>query len=809
MRATLLLGLIAFPQAPPTLADYLKAHPGEAALAVGAETAGATGTGEGLGRYGRKAAVLGTVRAIVPTTMVRFDESLSKPPNLYDGLPRDAKVLYLMTLLGPGDWRKAAGAGIGLGDLRGEARDVMASLLPNNPTWRRVRVNDKHGFGDNAGVATLDEKASAEMRLRIERSLFFQQPFEGERGYTGVSIEDEAGKPGETVVQRDREQESGAFGVEVRATVPNAPKKGALDTSVLNATVVLPERTTVADALARIGTATGREILADARVRAQSATFPGGKARAGDLLDALALAVAGSYRKVDSAYLLAANVEGTAARNLRLVLWQEGIEVELRRRKAEWRAKLAASGLAAATDFPANGVGAPTLSVRDRLDRHARDPGAPEFFSTEELSSEQRAFLDRVNGRRKNATVLRDRIGVSSSLRYRFVLPDGTAMQLEGDLGEDREFVPQAPYRRMGADPAIPMAANAAGAARPLVVRLATPKEARSAAETAKAFGFTELWVETERPEALAEAIKGGLPTRLFARPWALAAPRADSDKTLLGETGHVVATRQATAPAWTGYVADRRMESWPRLRPNLADGDLMSPHDPQWPARRNAITALARTKGLAGVVLTETMPHGYEAEENNSHYGSYRQSLVETWSFGYDERTRLAFLRGTGYDPIDLLGDEIYFDVDMDTPTFPRYPRGMLLPREAFLAWTAFRAKANVAASMELRRALGSVPVMVDVRRAFLSQPVLGDVALVPWPLGTEPPSYDDPFVDPREGEIYVVSAPDPRRADALIDFGNAAKLFAPEAKPHAFDLTHVPPSRWNGLLAGWLKRR
>ncbi|RYG40406.1 hypothetical protein EON79_22655, partial [bacterium] len=87
-------------QAPRTLAAYLDAHPVAASIVVAPETT-RTGKGADLAAYRRKAVRLGSVTAIVPIENVRFDDDLAQPPNLYDGLPRESKVLYLMTTLDP------------------------------------------------------------------------------------------------------------------------------------------------------------------------------------------------------------------------------------------------------------------------------------------------------------------------------------------------------------------------------------------------------------------------------------------------------------------------------------------------------------------------------------------------------------------------------------------------------------------------------------------------------------------------------------------------------------------------------------
>lgn len=801
------------PEAAPTLDAYLKAHAEEAGLVVGAEGVKPRAEGAGLARYGRKRVLVGGLPTVVPATMVRFDENPTEPPNLYDGLPRDAKVLYLMSLLNAGEWRKAAGEGIGLSDVRGEARAVLASLLPHRLAWDEVRVSADHGWGPIVGHGGLDEKESMGVRLRIEQTLQIDIPLAGDGGVTGGLPSTELGTPGTTVKMRNTQSEDydpSSYGVVLRTDVPNAPKKGDLDTSGMNAAASLPSPTTVGEALSRLGRAAGREILADVRVRNLSVLLPGGPQRTGDLLDGIARAVCGTYRRVDGAFLLVSDLTGQGARALRWGLWKGEIDAEVERRKGEWTASLAASGLAQRADFPDDPLLGASPALRRHLEEGDRDPVNIHWFSPDELSPEQRSFVDRTVAHIKDRSVVPGRVSVISSLRYRLVLPDGTPLQVEGYLGVSRSFMPHE-RRALGPDPAVPKAANPGEAVRPLGVAPTSPDEARRASATARAYGFTELWVETERADVLQAAIAGGLPVRLLARPWALGTPRRDSDRTALGDTGRAVAHWQATDPLWTAYAAERRLQVYPRLGPRGFDDDLMSPADPQWPARVALVGRLARTAGLAGVVLIDTTPRGYEARDPGINSAGYGRLLQESWALGYDERMRLAFFRQEGYDPIDLWTEALPDGVEVDTPTFRKYPAPPArLVREAYDRWTTFRGTLNLQALQSLRSAVGDIPVLADVHRLAGWQPPSGDVTLAPWALGSNPPFYDDQFVPETPGAVGMISAPEPRQKAALEEFVTAVRVLAPKPKSSlALDLTHVPASQWDETLDRSLNRR
>lgn len=782
-----------------TLADFLAKNPIPNGLAVGAE--GVTGSGSSLAQFNRKAIKLGSVTAIVPTQMVRFEDAPKQGPNLYDGLPRNAKVMYLMSTLTPEQWKLAGGKGIGAGDLSGEPRDVFLSLLPKTLKWARYRATEREGLKQVA-EGVVEPADLPKVRLKIEQRLTYLIPStERDNSYTMRDPDTEAFAPGKEIVRRDDDEERNPkdlFGVEVRATVPNVLKKGQLDTSGLDAIITVPPKATVADVLKRVGGTTGYEILADARVRGLSVAFPEGKARAGDLLDALAFAVTGTYRKVGGTYILVADVTGAGTRQLRFSTWEDEIGLLVNEREGQWRESVAKSGLIRNARIDQNDPVQSTDGIQQRLAKG--DLGLIDFFPVEELSAEQRAYVNRSLDFDKRGEFRRDRVGVESNLKYRFILPDGKPLQPEGYLGPESLFRPREPYK-MGPDPAVPLTTHPEGVARPLAVSLTQPSEAKAAVAAAKTFGFTELWVQTDRKEALTAAIAGGLPVRFFARPWEA---QGEPDRTILGDSGRTAMIRLGNSPGWEQVADMIRMQSYPRLLPVTVTGDFISPWSPQWGPRRARIVELGRTEGLAGVVLTDAMPHGYEAKEDRSTVGSYSRERADMWAFGYDANARLAFFRAEGIDPVDIAGDRLRLEVDMYTPFFSRYPKGVRVMDEAEDDWFLFRSRANEAAITELGKELAGVPLLIETRRNAPSQPPLNSPTLRRWTPSGPLPTYEGQYIlDRQDGDFRLLTAPVPQMAAALTDFVTAGRIFGARKEiPLAVDLTRIPASRWNEVL-------
>ena len=73
----------------------------------------------------------GTISVLAPTQMTLIEDNPHERPNLYDGLPRELKVKYLMSTLTAQQWKTLGEKGLGVGDLTGEQQPVYLSLLPN------------------------------------------------------------------------------------------------------------------------------------------------------------------------------------------------------------------------------------------------------------------------------------------------------------------------------------------------------------------------------------------------------------------------------------------------------------------------------------------------------------------------------------------------------------------------------------------------------------------------------------------------------------------------------------------------------
>ena len=125
------------------------------------------------------------------------------------------------------------------------------------------------------------------------------------------------------------EQRPDAQGVALKATVPSRPKPSdlAFEAPALSVAVPLTGAQSVGDLVKRVGEAAGIEIYADARVGMLPLWTRGRAARAGDIVQALCLAVTGTMRKIrpaggHSTYVLVDDQVGIGTRCALLADWK-------------------------------------------------------------------------------------------------------------------------------------------------------------------------------------------------------------------------------------------------------------------------------------------------------------------------------------------------------------------------------------------------------------------------------------------------------------------------------------------------------
>jgi hypothetical protein len=693
--------------------------------------------------FGYREHHIGTLSVLAPAEMV----VLNPNPGRLDDVPSRGQtgMTRFLASLTRAQWASLGGThGIGRGDLSPQQQPLFDGVIPQPVRFMRHTTAagpDGSLIESVAGGGQALPEQRAGVRLRLRRAVHVNvvtevRSAEKHSGAAHFLTTPAPMKPGESwyslATPASPAVPSETFGVALKQRLPNRLKPSQLDFSAaaLGARVLLDvEATTVADLLRRVGTATRLELHADLRVgrlpvwvRAERV----GSARAGDILQALCLAVTGTFRRVGPAFVLVNDVEGIAPRRARLEAWLDEARNGSLRKMRELGERVHEDGLLPLVELRPSPLIGLDNGLRSRLDAQEAvsvPPSALTEFGKEML----RGVADAPAGASRT-------IDVYQSVEAELIVPGYgilAARHLDpfGVLRPGRE--PAAQAADLPKDTvSLPTAMKVRAVCIDGAALRDDPASAGRLLAEAKRLGLNQVWVGSgpdEAPEALAAAV--GMVRGAGLAAWAavspLQAPRglpdAERDRDRSGRTG-----AQLPVPA-------------PELR--RLDADLMVTPVTRWLGR------VAATPGIAGVVLRGAVPPGYAFPAKRTHPFEVIQYVREREAFGYSPELRLSFLRRHGADPIDLVWDASYSgweqrarDLDL-APFFPAYdwvPRrpasaqggepSIYQGREAVGGlldqWDAVRAAAN-------REALAAIG-----RTLHMTRPGGGSLSLwLEWP--------------------------------------------------------------------------
>ena len=753
-------------------------------VALGADRVFSKVGASDLKAFRRQLAVLKGISAIVPSTMTVIDDNPKESPSLIDRLPREAQVLFLLSTLDASQWKSVTGSGLSLDDLSPDQKPVFESILPNPFTIIRNRIDANGAYEMPFKPEKLSSDDRQKVKLRVSRSLQIMAPLvDGSRGMVGHNTATDQPEPGDKIVTRYRDGDYNrpdSLGVTIKHVVENQIKISELDyrASALRREISLLPVESVSSLLHRIGVETGLEIHSDIRVADQKVFSIGAKATATGLLQAIALSVTGTYRRVGPAYALTSDLMGLGARKLRFATMDQSGQRKIWNQEAEWRSAIQKSGVIKDLKFDPDSALSPSPEMEKKID--SDDPKV--VVNESDLSPGLSKFIDRMNRMYKTQQVKKDGLQVHSELSFGFISPGVEDLQLENQsLGQFPDFSkPHPPFAR----PQFPMMPGpftlpATGAS--VQFRVESIEQARAAMALAKEFGFKSAWISTEDRSSLVAAIESGIPIHLVVKPFASSSDTEETslDRTILGDSPAAAFKKRRA------LVDPANPLSFPK--DTIAP---VFPNSPGFRARCATIVELARTNGLMGIVLQGTTTAGYEGEHSRSI--SYPEPYFhELGNFGYSIDLRLAFIRKYSIDPIDLVPPNLYSNADLRQPFFlddnlrgsysiydgTDEPDGRLAG--LLNEWTHFLANTNRAAvSNLLDHIVGANPslaILIAPRDVTLNQPVPQFETWLRWKSG-------DPL--PEKSQI------------------NQTRIFDPEYATLTLPLT-APE---NGLLAAFL---
>lgn len=756
---------------------------------------------------------LGDITAIGPAKMVTLRSRFTDPPNLYEGLPEEAKVLYLLNVASDDQVRKLLGEGLCIDDCRGEAAAVMQSIMPAPFMWGAGTT----GVISNMRSATwplkfeaMPEAERRRVRLKVTRHIDLTVALSN--GYSGTEYRPDlsAGKS-VPMVKRDESQQ---FGLKYEVESDNSPRKSQLDFTDprLDKKIPFKNQERLEQLLTRMTEATGIPLQCASAYRYGQMLEAGSDASARDILQALARSVAGVYRKLGENYILTNDLEGVRTHQARIAAYIDDLQKETERRQAIWRRDMLKSGRLARVKFFENeDEGLTSAEIESMRKNDNNEADGPHYLPISQASADVRKAIEaNTASYGGGGSVDKSKVGIQSYLRYQFILPNGTPFWETRSVGNVSQFS-EHPYLWQPPNPkpvAMPLAAG--GSLQALVLRADSASTARAHVKQVQKLGLNELWLETQSPSALKAAVEAanlaGIKVALVIRPWAAAPGQAplDPDTTTSGEHARSEAAAVANYLSLQHFYQDNSGYP-PEVRENY------SPLDPLNDARWSALARLAGTSGVAKIVLLDAYPTGYAQKvsyaQRDYFFGHAADNFV---SYGYSNVQRLAFFKKSQTDPLDTLHGTIRNDVDFRFEAWNGfYPNG-----DASDDWQKARADWIRDSLQRLVNALASAgrPVLMPGQNRTEDIPPYPDKGLFLLKSKTDLPFFPDDYYSRSEKFPFDASVID------ILDDGDAAarnrvadhvrKVMEVRKVPLALDFSALPPSKLDVVVSRWLRK-
>ncbi len=653
----------------------------------------------------------GSVTALAPATQAVVNAD-PDDPNPYLDMNRNELLTLLCATLTDAQWQAMTSpGGVALSDLIApDQKHILAALFPGNSLHvQPVSPGSVQEMLEGMAAAQKSGKLYSppglrdvtgdlpRARLRLGERTAFMLPT-GPRGVSGYSGGGDDTSGLHYSVFGDAEASAflpaphspeTLYGIRLADEAPNLLKAADLDydAPAFRAAVTLSGLKTVGALVAKISAVTRIEIHADPHLAGKTLTILGGSksASASDLLRALALCLTGTYRAVGPAYVLTEDLVGAG------VIHQRWADVERRVMDEKQSLMMDVGTTLAARHSPHDlqGLGDPadlTAAQRDQAlqvggvrQGDALYPPGTLFLPLNKLTPGQQEAVQRGAEQREEITKLIPGLGTGQpdmsqnimltvTPTWQVVLPS-----LDGPvtLGEVIAITNLFAYPPMGG-PGTPAAPPATGSPIPppkppllaavlapiprraVFAEVGTVKQVDSLVASMQTVGLNQLWLATfsqgvDHTDLLAEALRvcKGTDVSVYAvldlLTWSSKTPDAQRDRNIFGEdSAEANAHFKRTEPDF--LLTEEGMEF--TLPP---DQILANPTDP---AVQKKLTTLVKTlaaqPGLAGLVWQGDESPGYDplADFSGGH---------DDRRLGYDVLVRLAFLRQTGADPLDV----------------------------------------------------------------------------------------------------------------------------------------------------------
>lgn len=668
--------------------------------------------------YRRQVMRIGGLSVLAPETMAVLSADLGVP-NPFGSMRPDEKFALLIASLTTAQMRKLSGPnGLGFGDLDRDQQPLFRAMLPD--PFRLQRTTYGEGGAKPEPPVTLSEAQRAAVRIAACRKLTWTfSPTTGQ-GVMGIGVaETEPGtrweipfEPGEFGLR------STAFGSPLVSELPNRLKQGdlALDAAALDGRVSTTGALTVGALIARVAEQSRVRLVADPRYGKLPVRFLGTPAdvRGGDLLNALCLAVTGTFRKVGPIYIFTDDREGLGVRHARLNNWlfDAVIQSEVAKDRLRSRANRSAVPPGNLVDWDPNDPFYPGADIREQIETHRRGllqptppSPAPIGFRDQRLPvpvsqlspAAQRRVAAQIESWNRTSresapppdlppgfVVPRmvprtDQVHLDPQIQMRFVVPGIGVVERSGSSSSGSLSLFQTDLLRPASPNAIAPASREPRVLpidgwtnRAILVRPKTIDEVKAVVAAGKRIGLNQLWIGDVDAALMTEAVSVAKASgvSIVASVSLLRASENDptswGERTILGETAMELAKERLAAleplhrlnsvprtsePGWFLLEQGRL-----RFRYGAEHGDWLRIDTPESAEPiRARVLALAAVPGIAGLAIHDSAPPGYVGSTSQSYSmrGGGATNVVR--NLGYSLENRLAFLEKTDVDPIDL----------------------------------------------------------------------------------------------------------------------------------------------------------
>ncbi len=671
-------------------------------------------------QYGRLPFRFGHVLALAPPTMTLLNTSPALADLPFSVLASQHPMPFFLGMLTREQLRQMSTTGLAFSDLTPDEQSLLHAILPHpfeivskaatQPTYTQEdlkksgveraeidqRINAAEEVYNKETHVIADETLYSSLRLHAYLAPDFTFDTPGGAGIDVRSSENGIETTGAFKLKNGGRTDMFGEGNDqiksyLQAQTPNVPKESDLEWSrpALMRTIALSDMRTVDDLVARLALATKLELYADPRFGRQSLLIQGdGKTQqpVGDIMQALALCVCGTWRQVGSAYVLTEDAQGLGTR---MEFLREMVQT--------WGNRMTEAGKAVGGHlqdmdwmhillFADGDVG--TLSEPQLDQIHSeyknnsghllwKDLPAPlqkglrgqltHHYDGDNMSSFEKAGTDVDQSLKPDS-----KVGVQINLRLAIELPTTGAMTV-GDT-----YRVQTPYQESSDGAQTSALAGSVAMDKPLRGLLCAPKtpdEARAVVTQMAKMHLNLLYLDvfsggrtyfpntamppvSDKASGVLQAALGAanplhipvyavLDTLCWRKDGAALHPQVwpkgyDEDLTVSGEAPDHSVQRQLEAGSLRSdfdkdsVMAENGSQGW------------ASPLDPAVRALLPALVkTLAVTKGLAGIAFQDTSARGYRSLP-------YEYD-AEGISLGYTASARLAYLRATHTDPVDL----------------------------------------------------------------------------------------------------------------------------------------------------------